>query len=176
MAVRVYSCLQSSCLIQNVRLTDCIWTSDTMWYIWNKPNGTSVWAAFCVVVVFLLANLHAAETETNDPASTFERDIANLFVTRCLTCHSANKPAGGLDLTTREALLAGGESGAALEPGNPDGSYLIERRRDAAGRQGPTTDRGRSEAACRLDRKRSQLAQRARAASFREDDRDAGRF
>lgn len=44
----------------------------------------------------------------------------------CLRCHTEDKRKGGLLMTSREALLAGGDSGPAFEPGQSGGSYFIE--------------------------------------------------
>src|SRR5262245_32033644 len=60
-------------------------------------------------------------------APDFERDVAPLFVNHCLDCHHPNKRSGKLDVSTVASLLAGGEQGPALTPGNPAGSLLIER-------------------------------------------------
>ena len=40
---------------------------------------------------------------------------APLVEHRCARCHSGDEPKGGLDLTTRAGLLAGGDSGAAVD-------------------------------------------------------------
>ncbi len=57
----------------------------------------------------------------------FESKIRPLLVERCYKCHShdADKVKGGLMLDTREGLLHGGESGAAIVPGKPDDSLMI---------------------------------------------------
>src|SRR6185295_7913248 len=46
----------------------------------------------------------------------------------CYKCHSAEaaKLKGGLLLDTRDGLRAGGESGPALVPGEPDKSLLVK--------------------------------------------------
>ncbi len=44
--------------------------------------------------------------------------------TRCVECHDRAHQKGGLDLTTREGLLRGGETGPALAPGDPARSLL----------------------------------------------------
>ncbi|MFO0908740.1 MAG: PSD1 and planctomycete cytochrome C domain-containing protein [Isosphaeraceae bacterium] len=50
---------------------------------------------------------------------------------RCASCHGhgpeGDESAGGLDLTTRDAALKGGESGKALVPGDPKRSPLVSR-------------------------------------------------
>lgn len=58
----------------------------------------------------------------------FERRVRPVFAEHCYRCHSADAPRlrGGLRVDSRAALLAGGESGPALTPGDPDRSRLIE--------------------------------------------------
>ena len=69
------------------------------------------------------AELKSAETR-GDPA-----DPLALLETHCVKCHGGEKTKGGLDLVTREALLRGGESGAAVVPGKPEASLLIRQVR-----------------------------------------------
>jgi len=75
--------------------------------------------ALCVFAV----NLAHADDSTPD----FERDVAPLLIGRCLECHSRRQANGGLVLETRQALLAGGDSGEAITPGDADNSYLLDR-------------------------------------------------
>lgn len=56
----------------------------------------------------------------------FETTIRPLLVEKCQSCHGADSPKGDLDLTTREAMLAGGFSGPAVVPGKPEESLLID--------------------------------------------------
>ena len=55
-----------------------------------------------------------------------------ILATQCVSCHGAAKM-GGLDLRTREAMLAGGSRGAAAVPGNAGESLLYQ----AVLRRGP---------------------------------------
>ncbi len=55
------------------------------------------------------------------------REAGSILVGKCLSCHGAEKKKGGLDLTRRSSALSGGESGAAIVPGQPDESLLIEK-------------------------------------------------
>jgi hypothetical protein len=66
------------------------------------------------------------------PSGDFERDIAPLVARHCLGCHNASEASGGLVLVDRAHALAGGDSGAALVPGKPDESLLIQRLRDGS--------------------------------------------
>ena len=61
------------------------------------------------------------------PPVTFEKDIAPVFRTRCLSCHEGESRKADLELASRERVLAGGESGAAIVPGRPDESLLYQR-------------------------------------------------
>jgi nitrate/TMAO reductase-like tetraheme cytochrome c subunit len=55
---------------------------------------------------------------------TFEGSIGPLFTLRCGSCHAEGGIAG-LDLTTYEGTLAGGDNGDAIIPEDPDNSFLI---------------------------------------------------
>ena len=44
----------------------------------------------------------------------------------CLGCHNEKKRKGGLDLTTAESVLKGGDSGPAIIPGQPDKSLMVK--------------------------------------------------
>lgn len=70
-----------------------------------------------------------AETQ---PSATqlefFEKKVRPLLTEHCYSCHSvsADKLQAGLLMDSRAALLEGGDSGAAMAPGDVDGSLLIE--------------------------------------------------
>jgi cytochrome c553 len=49
---------------------------------------------------------------------------AVLLESRCVECHYKASSKGGLDLSTRAALLRGGETGPSIIPGDPDHSLL----------------------------------------------------
>jgi mono/diheme cytochrome c family protein len=54
----------------------------------------------------------------------FETHIRPVLAQQCFACHT-NSKSGGLRLDSREDLVAGGKSGAAVVPGDPDRSLLI---------------------------------------------------
>jgi hypothetical protein len=55
----------------------------------------------------------------------FEAKIRPLLSEQCFACHTGASARGKLSLRSREAMLAGGELGPALVPGDPDKSLLI---------------------------------------------------
>ena len=58
----------------------------------------------------------------------FENKVRPLLVERCYKCHSAGRkaPKAELFLDTRQGVLEGGESGAAMVPGKPSMSLIVE--------------------------------------------------
>ncbi len=66
----------------------------------------------------------ADSPETAD-AETFERKVRPIFAVVCLKCHGGAKTSGGLRVDSRAALVAGGDSGPAIVPGDPGASLLI---------------------------------------------------
>ena len=60
-----------------------------------------------------------------DPAEDFELHVRPVLAARCYSCHTDAK-SGGLQLDTRDHMLAGGKSGPAIKPGDPDNSLLIQ--------------------------------------------------
>jgi len=59
-------------------------------------------------------------------AAIFTTQIRPALVRQCLACHNDSVRKGGLDLSTREALLRGGDSGPAIELGNAKESLLYK--------------------------------------------------
>lgn len=61
--------------------------------------------------------------------TVFEARIAPILEQRCVSCHSASKREGGLALDSAQGIWDGGDSGSALEPGDPDRSEIVVRMR-----------------------------------------------
>ena len=77
--------------------------------------------------LLLAGNLFAQSGKPAAPADDFfEKEIRPLLLEHCLDCHGEKKPKGGLRLTSRSAMLTGGESGAAATPGKPNESLVIK--------------------------------------------------
>src|SRR4051794_32718254 len=56
----------------------------------------------------------------------FEKEVRPLLAARCVSCHGEPKVKGGLRLTSREAILRGGDNGPAVVAGNPEESLLVQ--------------------------------------------------
>ena len=58
-------------------------------------------------------------------AEFFETNVRPVLIRHCSSCHAGGKRKGGLSLESRDALLAGGDTGPAIVPGKPGESRLI---------------------------------------------------
>ncbi len=65
-------------------------------------------------------------SRATEAESFFETRVRPVLHEHCVECHGPEKQKGGLRLDSRDALLKGGESGAAVSPGNPAGSLLLK--------------------------------------------------
>src|SRR5262249_50104625 len=55
----------------------------------------------------------------------FEKQVLPILKTRCFKCHGGDKVRGGLRLTSRAAVIKGGDSGPAVDLQNPNASRLL---------------------------------------------------
>lgn len=88
-------------------------------------------------IIGFVAVVHAfsATARTDDrtrpqPGSSFELQVRPILQARCSKCHSEKVQKGGLDLSSREGILKGGESGLVLVAGQPNESVLYEQVRE----------------------------------------------
>ena len=80
-------------------------------------------ATLCACLFSWLAAAASLPAAADD---LFELHARPLLVTHCIRCHGEAKQEAGLNLATREGILAGGDSGAAVVPGKPAESLLLE--------------------------------------------------
>lgn len=87
-------------------------------------------------------SLTGAETpETPGDAgesAAYSNTIGPLFESECGACHGASA-LGGLNLTTYESAMAGGQNGPVIVPGDPDNSALVQVQQ-AGGHAGQFSD------------------------------------
>lgn len=88
-----------------------------------------------IVIAFLTSSVvrpsqglaSAVDEISSDSREFVVNKVLPLLESRCFECHrDPGKHKGGLLLTSRAALLKGGDSGPAIVPGRPDESLLIE--------------------------------------------------
>jgi len=75
------------------------------------------------LIILLLGGVCAVAAEPD----AFRSKVAPALEAKCVACHRPDNLKGGFNLTTREALLAGGDDGGDLAPGRPDGSSVLTR-------------------------------------------------
>lgn len=68
----------------------------------------------------------AASTPGDRGLQLFNQHVANLMINSCLHCHGGKFKKGGLDVSTREELLHGGDSGPAIVAGKAAESLLYQ--------------------------------------------------
>ena len=75
-----------------------------------------------------------AQDQVSLGAEFFSHEIRPIMERTCWNCHSDQIQSSGLDLSSRDAALAGGSRGPAIVPGNADESRLF---RQISGLEGP---------------------------------------
>ncbi len=76
------------------------------------------------VAALFLPHVLCAQDES--PQVTFDDHIAPILREYCIGCHRGSRARNGLVLAGLPEILEGGSSGAALVPGDPDGSLLFQ--------------------------------------------------
>ena len=83
-----------------------------------------------MLLLTVAATLAVVATSSAAPATAgdeyFEKEVRPLLADRCFKCHGGAKTRGSLKLTSRDALLQGGDNGPAAVPGKPADSLLIK--------------------------------------------------
>ena len=78
--------------------------------------------ASAIVAVAMLASGLVCAAEPID----FAKSIRPIFKQNCYECHGPGKRESGLRLDQRQEALAGGNSGPAILPSDPEGSLLLK--------------------------------------------------
>lgn len=95
----------------------------------STPSASFVFAVSAVLCLITSLSTKVSADDTNSTGiEFFERKIRPVLVEHCYECHSSKSTnvKGGLLLDTREATLAGGESGPAVVPGSHDESSILD--------------------------------------------------
>ncbi len=76
--------------------------------------------------IALLTCLAVGQPPAAEQDQFFELKVRPVLAGTCFKCHGGEKTSGGLRTDSRDSLLQGGETKAAIVPGKPDKSLLIE--------------------------------------------------
>src|SRR5688572_21348772 len=79
--------------------------------------------------LFILSGLGvaaAAELDDAEGKALYQNEIRPLLAKNCLGCHNPKLKQGGLDLSSREAVLRGGDNGPVVVVGNAQTSHLFK--------------------------------------------------
>ncbi len=89
-------------------------------------SGIEVWAGKGAIPATV--GVQFVTTLTPEHTEFFERKIRPVLVEHCYECHSTTgkKIKGGLVLDSRAGVQKGGDTGAAITPGDPEASLLIQ--------------------------------------------------
>ena len=77
-------------------------------------------------LTLLLLSTTTSVADDSDLVEFFEKNVRPILIEHCYECHSAEDSEGGLDLESGQAWRQGGDSGPAIQPGDPDHSLVIE--------------------------------------------------
>jgi mono/diheme cytochrome c family protein/uncharacterized membrane protein len=73
------------------------------------------------------ATLEMVQSKAPDANSFYVKHINPILDTNCVACHGDEKVKGGLRLDSYEEMMKGGKDGAAIVPGKPEESLLLQR-------------------------------------------------
>src|SRR3954453_18595554 len=74
----------------------------------------------------LLAILPATALCAASNPDVFNQRVLPVLQKHCATCHMVSNPAGGLSVSTFDALLTGGKHGPAIAPGDAKQSLVLQ--------------------------------------------------
>lgn len=93
------------------------------------PRRTSLWPLLAAVLTTWIvpsASVHSAEQHAPEAIEFFQREVKPLLVEHCFKCHGGAKAKGGLFLGSRDGVLTGGDTGAAVSLDAPGESLLLD--------------------------------------------------
>ena len=100
---------------------------------WTAHQGGSITHGSNYLTQYMPASLkrltlgNATRVQASNPTSFYTKHIHPIFDANCVSCHGESKTSGGLRLDSYDQLMRGGKDGAAIVPGNPDQSLLLNR-------------------------------------------------
>lgn len=107
--------------------------------------ATNLWAkrwhaAICVLLLSTSSLCLPVRADEAADVEHFETKIRPVLAGTCFKCHGGDNTSGELRVDSREALMRGGERGAAIVPGDADASLLVRALRHTDDIQMPPDD------------------------------------
>jgi len=95
----------------------------------NLTHGSTYLVEYAPQSIRAMAGLDARRPVVADigEADPWHDVVKPMLQSRCGSCHNTDKQRGQLDLSSLDALMVGGESGAVALSGNADGSDMFKR-------------------------------------------------
>lgn len=98
-----------------------------MRYVASVSGAASYPPQGCRILIGVaLLGIVVGAADANESEDFFEARIRPVLVGTCFRCHGETKTGGSLRVDTRDNLMKGGDSGAAIVPGKPEESLLIQ--------------------------------------------------
>ena len=94
--------------------------------MWGRLHRDVFSGYVMIAATLLCVQLVAGAQSGSRQTQFFETQIRPLFEKYCVACHSAERADGKLRVDSRQALLVGGSRGAALVPGRPQDSLVLD--------------------------------------------------
>lgn len=86
----------------------------------------NVLAGLSCLLCIATASVAQEESFTQQQLDHFENEVRPILVRRCNECHANGESEGGLSLQSRKSMMVGGDTGAAIIPGDPENSLLVQ--------------------------------------------------
>ena len=90
----------------------------------KKPNGL-----LCIFVLILVllscSDLGSVEGEPSHKQISYSNEIQPIFNNYCIDCHGVTNTWSGLNLTSYNHLMNGGDNGPSVIPGNGEESLIV---------------------------------------------------
>jgi len=95
----------------------------------NLTHGSTFLVEYAPQPLRSLAGLGPRRPQVTNlaEADPFADVVGPMLLERCESCHNEDKQESGLDLTSYEMVMRGGESGRVVVPGNTEQSELLRR-------------------------------------------------
>ena len=89
-------------------------------------NQRPVALAISTTALAVLAAVSVGAQTAGDELEFFRNQVFPILRENCIECHGGGKHKGGLELTSRQAILSGGETGPAVNLVDPEASLLLD--------------------------------------------------